>query len=111
MKRPNLRDTFEARLLEHERVSREQGEQVRADIAESRKESGERHQSVLGILALHTSKLDLHEHRIGTVEKKIEQGESERREVRTDWRRLVLGILSHLITTGLGVAVGHFLLR
>jgi hypothetical protein len=110
MSSANLHDLMEARFAHHERQAKEQGDQVRGDIQALAKDAAERHSAVLGILALHTTKLELHDHRIATVEKVVDENEKDMKQARGDWKRLLLGILATLATMALGGLVGRLLL-
>ena len=103
---------FIDRLDQHEESSRESIRSVESKIDDLSSEQRKQHDAVMGVLAIHAAKIEVHDHRLGTVESGVAavvaQSGSEStaklralEDSRALWLKWFLGVVSALLVASI----------
>jgi hypothetical protein len=109
--RDRIETMLDERFRRHEQQSAAAIGEVKDELRSMREEQAKHGERVLGVLAMHATKLELHEHRLGVVEKSSAEAEKAKLEGVRDWKVWALGLLGALAVSGLSALAALALAR
>ena len=108
--RAKMENLLDERFRRHEQQSAFAIGEVKDELRAMREDAAKQGDRVLGVLAMHATKIELHEHRLGVVEKASTEVDKAAHDSFRDWRSWALGIVGALVVAALS-AIATLALR